>query len=446
MKSIPAQAGSRSLSRRRLLASAAGSLPNWMPRLAFRAAGEPARGDTLVCLFQRGGMDGLSAVVPYEERMYYDGRSVIAYAPPKAGDAKTSIRLDDRFALNPGMTGMKRIWDDGRLAIVHATGSPHGSRSHFDAMDYMERGTPGEKRVNTGWLGRHLGSTARATDSPFRAVGLGPALPQSLRGPIPAAALRSIADFHLQGRETELARFRTELEALWCGEDGFAEDARAAFEALDILERANPLGYSPENGAVYPETTLGQGLKQIAQLIKADVGLEVACIDVGGWDTHVNQAWNVDDPTRGQMFNLLSRLDQSIFAFHTDLGRRFEDPGITLITMSEFGRRVTQNAGNGTDHGEGSCMFIVSGAAVPGVHTAWPGLEPEEMADGENLAITRDYRDTLSEILVGRMGNGALFEVFPGHEPTFHGVVRARPDAPAPRIEVPKVYLPSVSA
>ena len=437
----------RNVSRRGLISSAAASLPSWMPRMAFRAKGAPARGDVLVCLFQRGGMDSLSAVIPYEERMYYDGRPVLAYARPSASNPKSSVRLDDRFGLNPGLKGMKRIWDEGQLAIVHATGSPHGSRSHFDAMDYMERGTPGEKAINTGWLGRHLSSTARATDSPFRAVGLGPALPQSLRGPIPAAALRSIADFHLQGRESELLRFRAELEKLWCADDGFAEDARATFDALDILERADPLSHSPENGAAYPDTSLGQGLKQIAQLIKADVGLEVACIDVGGWDTHTNQVWNGSDPTFGSMYNMLTRFDESISAFHTDLGRRFEDPGVTLVTMSEFGRRVTQNAANGTDHGEGGCMFIISGAAVPGVHTEWPGLEPDEMADGENLAITRDYRDTLSEILVRRMGNGALFDVFPGHEPTFHGVVRARADAPVPRTDAPpRVYLPNTQA
>lgn len=437
----------RSLDRRALLGRVASALPAWMPRLAFRPAGAPARGDVLVSIFQRGGMDGLSAVVPYQERAYYDLRPKIAFKAPTPGDAKTGLRLDDRFALNPGLTSLKQVWDAGQLAVVHATGAPHGSRSHFDAMDYMERGTPGEKRLNTGWLGRHLSSTARREDSPFRAVGFGAGLPLSLHGPVPATSLRSIADFHLQGRPQELGILRQQLASLWCGGDWFADDARATFEALAILESADPTRYAPENGAAYPESDLGQALKQVAQLIKADVGLEVACVDVGGWDTHVNQVWgNYDDPTRGMMYNLLRQMDDAIGAFWRDMGGRMVDPGITLVTMSEFGRRVGQNAGNGTDHGQGSCMFVVSGAAVPGVHADWPGLEPDQLADGEDLAITRDYRDTLAEILVNRLGNPDLYAVFPNHDATFHGVVRARADAPSPVTRAPRIYLPAAMA
>ncbi len=423
------------LSRRRLISSAAlagAGLPSWMPRLAFRSdRSGPAR-DVLVCLFQRGGMDGLSAVIPYEDERYYDLRPRIAFRAPRTGDASTIQPLTDQFGLAPALGGLRDIWDDSHLAVVHATGSPHGSRSHFEAMGYMERGSAGEKGLSTGWLGRHLSATAGEGDSPFRAIGFGAGLQQSLRGPIPAASLRSIADFHLKGREAELERYKRELESLWCAEDWLSEDTRATFEALDTLERADPEQYRPENGATYPETELGQGLKQIAQLIKADVGLEVACIDIGGWDTHVNQVWNNNDPNRGMMFNLLQRLDEAIFAFYRDLGPRFVDPGVTLVTMSEFGRRVAQNASNGTDHGEGSCMFIVSGAAERGVHTRWPGLAPEDLARGEDLAITIDYRDVLAELLLGRMGNGAFDRVFPGHAPLLHGVVRHRADAPDP--------------
>lgn len=434
----------RSLPRRELLGKVASALPAWMPRLAFRPAGTPPRGDILVSIFQRGGMDGLSAVVPYEERRYFDLRPKIAFNAPDVANAKSSLRLDDRFALNPALTSLKQVWDAGQLAVVHATGAPHGSRSHFDAMDYMERGTPGEKRLNTGWLGRHLSATARREDSPFRAVGFGAGLPQSLHGPVSATSLRSIADFHLQGRGEELGILREQLASLWCGGDWFADDARATLDALDILERADPLRYTPENGATYPATDLGQALKQVAQLIKADVGLEVACVDVGGWDTHVNQVYgNYNDPTRGMMYNLLRQLDDAIGAFWRDMGGRMVDPGVTLVTMSEFGRRVGQNAANGTDHGQGSCMFVVSGAAVPAVHTTWPGLEADQMADGEDLAITRDYRDTLSEILVNRLGNPDLYAVFPDHDPVFHGVVRARADAPQPRSQGPRIFLPS---
>lgn len=433
------------LTRRQALktsALAAAALPAWMPRLAFRQAGAPARGDTLVCIFQRGGMDGLSAVIPYQERRYYDTRPRIAFKAPNPSDPKTSLRLDDRFALNPALAGFKRIWDEGRLAVVHATGAPHGSRSHFEAMGYMERGTPGETRLSTGWLGRHLAATARQTDSPFRAIGFGGAVQEALRGPVPAAALRSIADFHLRGDTAELARFKAQLEALWCGQDWLAEDTRAVFSALDLLEKADPARHQPENGAVYPQTGLGQGLKQIAQLIKADVGLEVACIDMGGWDTHINQIWGNGDVTQGQMYNLLRQLDQAVTAFYLDIGGRWDDPGVTLLTMSEFGRRVAQNSGNGTDHGEGSCMFLVSGAAVQGVHGDWPGLEPENLALGEDLAITTDYRDILSELLVGRLLDGDLPAIFPGYQAQFHGVLRARAGAPAVRQPGAPLYLP----
>jgi uncharacterized protein (DUF1501 family) len=416
------------------LAAAGAALPSWMPRLAFRSPSQAARGDVLVVVFQRGGMDGLSAVIPYQERAYFDLRKTIAFRAPTPGDAKSAIRLDDRFALNPALAGLKGAWDDGRLAVVHATGSTDPTRSHFDAMDIMERGTAGGSGVTTGWLGRHLASTARQTDSPFRAIGWGPMLQQSLRGPIPAAALQSIADFHLQGRPQALAAFREQLRALYAGGDWFDETAEATFAALDLLETANPTQYQPANGASYPDTPFGQGLKQIAQLIKADLGLEVACIDLGGWDTHVNQVWaNYNDPTRGQMYNLLQQLDQGLTAFYRDLGGRFVDPGITVVTMSEFGRRVGQNAGNGTDHGHGNVMFVLSGAAVPGMHVDWPGLEPADLDDGD-LAITIDYRDVLAEIVAKRLGNSRLDEVFSGYPPRFRDVVRgpAGPAVPTP--------------
>jgi uncharacterized protein (DUF1501 family) len=434
-------------SRRRFLgqttmAAAAAALPSWTPRLAFRKAGVAPRGDILVCIFQRGGMDGLSAVVPYQEQRYYDTRPSIAFKGPTPGDPKAVLKLDDQFGLNPAFTGLKRIWDDGRLAIVHAVGSPDESRSHFDAMDYMERGSPGRKSLGSGWIGRHLSETAMANDSPFRAIGMGSLLQQSLRGEAPVASMQSIADFHLQGREGDLAAFRQSLEALYGGGDWFDEDARATFAALDLLERANPQQYRPENGAEYPQTGFGIGLSQIAQLIKADVGLEVACVDMGGWDTHTNQVWNAGDTTRGQMFNLLDQFSDAITAFYTDLGQRFVDPGITLVTMSEFGRRVAQNAANGTDHGHGNCMFIVSGAAVQGVHVDWPGLDTQYLSGGEDVPVTTDYRDVLGEILVRRLGDPYIDRVFPDYAPSFRGVVTPRADArPAMRRQL---HLPMV--
>lgn len=426
-------------------AAAAGALPSWMPRLAFRSADAVPRGDVLVCVFQRGGMDGLSAVIPYEERAYYDLRPALAIRAPKAGDAKSGRRLDDRFALNPAMSGLARLWDEGRLAVVHATGSPDESRSHFDAMDYMERGTPGERSVSTGWIGRHLEVTAARNGSPFRAVGMGDMLPLSLYGPVPAAALRSIVEFHLEG-DVDLATFEARLRGLYSSGDWFDQNALAAFEALAILERANPLQYRPDNGAAYPDSSFGRALAQVAQLIKADVGLEVACVDVGEWDTHAYQVWQGSrDPTDGVMTRLLGGFDAALAAFADDLGARMDESGVTVVTMSEFGRRVAQNGANGTDHGHGNCMFVLGGGVVKGVHTRWPGLEPENLSGGEDLAVTIDYRDVLAEIVAKRLANPALRAVFPGHNATMQGVVRARADMPASGGGDQPLYLPVVN-
>ena len=424
------------------LAGAGAALPQWTPRVAFRQAGQAPRGDIVVCVFQRGGMDGLSAVVPYQERGYFDTRPRIALKAPGAGGAGAVLDLDGQFGLSPAMSNLRRAWDDGKLAVVHAVGSADPTRSHFDAMDIMERGGAGVGGATTGWLARHLEVTAQDTDSPFRAVGFGSVLPQSLRGAFPATSLQSIADFHLQGRTAELDRFRAHLEQLYWSAEATDASARAAFDALDLLASADPLGYGPENGAQYPDTIFAQGLKQIAQLIKADVGLEVACLDTGGWDTHTSQVWgNSGDPTQGQMHNLLLRLDQALGAFLTDLGSRVVDPGVTLVTMSEFGRRVAQNSANGTDHGRGGAMFVLGGGVAPGVHTDWPGLDPEDLVDGD-LASTTDYRDVLGEILVKRLGNPAVDRVFPGHTPIFRGVVQARADAPAPI--APRLFMPAL--
>jgi uncharacterized protein (DUF1501 family) len=400
------------------------------------------RGDVLVCVFQRGGMDGLSAVIPYEERGYYDRRPALAIRAPRAGDAKSGRRLDDRFALNPAMSGLARLWDEGRLAVVHAVGSPDDTRSHFDAMDYMERGTPGERSISTGWIGRHLEVTAARNASPFRAVGMGDMLPLSLYGPVPAAALRSIAEFHLEG-DVDLAAFQVRLRGLYSSGDWFDQNALTAFEALAILERADPLQYRPDNGAAYPDSAFGRALAQVAQLIKADVGLEVACVDIGEWDTHAYQVWQgSSDATDGQMSRLLGGFDAALAAFAVDLGARMDDPGVTVVTMSEFGRRVAQNGANGTDHGHGNCMFVLGGGVVKGVHTVWPGLEPENLSGGEDLAVTIDYRDVLGEIVLKRLANAALGEVFPDHTATMQGVVQARADLPDGGQDGRQLYLP----
>ena len=396
--------------------------PRWMPRLAFRSPGQAdAPGDVLVCVFLRGGMDGLSAVAPYSEGAhYYDARPTLAV--PEPGRGSPSLDLDGRFAFHPALAPLWEIYGQGDLAVVHATGSVDPSRSHFDAMHFMEAGTPGVKTANTGWIGRHLQSAAWQNDSPFRAIGMGAMVPTSLRGPISPLSIRSIADFHFKGREDELRRLQSSLAALYTVEAPQAvleQQASLVFDAIQTLQSLDATGYRPAPGADYPEDEFGLGLRQIAQLIKADVGLEVACIDLGGWDTHENQG-----TLEGEFNQLLSTLAQGLSAFYQDLGERME--GISLVTMSEFGRRVEENASQGTDHGHGNIMFLMGGGVKGGqVFTRWPGLAPSALDDGD-LAITTDYRDVLAEIVALRLGNPALDQVFPAYTPTPLGLVEAR--------------------
>jgi len=391
--------------------------PNWMPSLAFANELNKAPGDVLVNIFLRGGMDGLSAVVPYfEGSNYYDAR------PTQAIAEQNLVVLDDRFALHPAMTSLKELYDDGSFGIIHATGSPDDSRSHFDAMQFMEYGTPGEKTIGTGWLGRHLKSAAWQNNSPFRAVGMGAMVAQSLRGPVTPLAIKSIADFHFKGRESELAKLQASLASLYQIDveekiDPLSSQAKLVFDTVELLQDLDARGYVTT--ANYPDTEFGLGLKQIAQLIKADVGLEVASIDLGGWDTHEGQG-TLD----GEFNTLLTELSQGLHAFYSDLSDYMQN--VSVVTMSEFGRTLAENGSSGTDHGHGNVMFVMGGGINGGqVHTDWPSLERSALADGD-LAITIDYRDVLSEIITGRLLNPELNQIFPKHSVNPLGIVKPR--------------------
>ncbi len=395
--------------------------PSWMPRMAFRSAQQAAPGDALVCIFLRGGMDGLSVVAPYADGAdYYDARPTIA-VPEPGGGGDAGLDLDGRFALHPALAPLKEIYDEGDLAIIHAAGSIDPSRSHFDAMRFMEYGTPGVKTTGTGWLGRHLQTAAWQNNSPFRAIGMGAMLQESLRGPVSPLSIQSIADFHFKGRRDELARQRQALSSLYAvaaPDNMLARQAGLVFETIDILQSLDANNYAPANGAVYPnDDEFGLGLRQIAQLVKADVGLEVACVDLGGWDTHENQG------TFGGAFNaLLDTLGQGLAAFYADLGDRMDH--VTVAVMSEFGRRVHENGSQGTDHGHGNAMFAMGGGVNGGqVFTDWPTLALDALDDGD-LAITTDYRHVLAEIVAGRLLNPALDAVFPDFTPSPLGLVQ----------------------
>jgi uncharacterized protein (DUF1501 family) len=293
---------------------------------------------------------------------------------------------------------------------VHACGSPDPTHSHFDGMDYMERGVPGDKRTATGWLGRHLQLTAGANDSPLRAVGMGGLLQMSLRGST-AISMSSIGAFHLREQPGNGQVVEAALRELY-GSDGALHGVAAqTFSVLESIDKHLKPDYKPAPGASYPESAFGRSLKEIAQLAKSDQGMEVACADIGGWDTHANEGG-----AEGQMAKLLGDLGQSLEAFVTDLHDQVNH--LTIVVMSEFGRRVKENASGGTDHGHGNCAFVIGGAVAGGkVYGQWPGLQPEQLYGPGDLQVTTDFRDILSEIVARRLGNTRTADVFPGYQP-----------------------------
>ena len=383
------------------------ALPAWMPRMAFAPQGVQPAGDILVVVFQRGGMDGISAVIPHGDPHYYENRSALAIPEPEDGSDKTGIDLDGFFGLHPSLRPLKDLWDEKTLALVHAVGSPDPTHSHFDAMDYMERGTPGEKSIPTGWIGRHLQTAPWQNESPFRAIGMGGVMQAALRGPIPVTTLKSISDFHLQGDVSQLTEIRARLESLYNLGSSLDGDAVETFNAVNILDKIDVNNYTPSGGAAYPETEFGMAMKQVAQIAKAEIGLEVACVDIGGWDTH-----NQQGQLEGELPTLLNEFSSGLASLYHDLGDRAKN--VTIVTMSEFGRRVKENASDGTDHGHGNCMFVLGGGVNGGkVYGQWPGLAPENLFDGIDLNITTDYRDVLGEVVEKRLKNPALVDVFP---------------------------------
>lgn len=376
-----------------------------------------ARGKTLICLFQRGAADALNVVVPHGEAAYYRLRPNIAIARPgSTSSGAGAIDLDGFYGLHPALAPLKPLWDLGILAPVHAVGSPSSTRSHFDAQDYMESGTPDQKGTRDGWVNRYLalkgtceeGCTRGVAPSPFRAVAMAQQTPRMLEGPSPTIAMNSLNEFSVRAAGPAVER----LEALY--RTGTADVIHAAggemFEAVKILRAANPQQYLPRNGATYPGSPFGQRLRQIAQLVKADVGLEVAFADVGGWDTHVNQGGST-----GQLAQRLDDFARSIASLVTDLGDRMAD--VTIMTMSEFGRTVRQNGSGGTDHGHAGALFVIGGD-VKGkkVYGRWPGLEPEQLYEGRDLGLTTDFRSVFGEVASRHLGASRIDVLFPGYD------------------------------
>ncbi|HET9424792.1 MAG TPA: DUF1501 domain-containing protein [Gemmatimonadaceae bacterium] len=396
-----------------------GLAPSFLRRSAFAAELAKgaatygnARGKVLICLFQRGAADALNMIVPHGDPSYYRLRPAIAVPRPSAGVAQAALDLDGFYGLHPSLAPIKQLWDIGLVAPVHAVGSPSSTRSHFDAQDYMESGTPDNKGTRDGWLNRYLateGTCESCKASPFRAVAMTAQTPRILDGKAPTVAMNNLDQFAVRTSGTQAER----LEALY--RTGSADVVHAAggemFEAVRALKAANPRQYTPRNGAEYPRSPFGQHLRQIAQLIKADLGLEIAFADVGGWDTHVNQGG-----VTGQLANRFDDFAKSIHALVTDLGDRMAD--VTIMTMSEFGRTARQNGNGGTDHGHASALFVIGGE-VKGkqVHGRWPGLAPEQLHEGRDLALTTDFRSVFSEVAARHLGARKLDSLFPGYGP-----------------------------
>jgi len=365
---------------------------------------------TLVAIFQRGAVDGLNMVVPFGESSYYDARPSIAVPKPAGTNADAAINLDGFFGLHPSFSGFKPLWDSKRLAIVHAAGSPDNTRSHFDAQDYMESATPGLKSTSDGWLNRYLQTKQDPEKSLFRAVSFTQTMPRVLQGKSPAIAMANLADFTIRAGKSS-SNVQGGFEAIYANNmtDSLAGMGRETFEAVNYLKKVNPAQYQPENGAQYPRNPFGNSLLQIAQLIKAGVGLEIAFTDIGGWDTHVNEG-----NSRGQLGNLLQTFSAAIAAFYQDLGQRMDD--VVLLTMSEFGRTVRENGNRGTDHGHANAMFVLGNSVRGGkVYGQWPGLKSDQLYEGRDLAMTTDFRDVFGEIASRHLGNKNLQSVFPGY-------------------------------
>jgi uncharacterized protein (DUF1501 family) len=380
------------------------AIPSFLTRAAFGAVEPNARTRRLVVIFQRGAADGLNIVVPHGERAYY------AMRPSINIPRKEVLDLDGFFGLHPSLASFQPLWDQRHLAIVHAAGSPDPTRSHFDAQDFMESGTPGLKATPDGWLNRALHSAPTTSDkSAFRAISLGPALPRILTGQERAVAVNNINEFGVGGRNPNAAPIANTFEAMYdqSVDSVLHGTGQETFDAVKMLKSADPAKYKPAPGADYPRGRFSDSLKQLAQLIKANLGVQVAFADIGGWDHHVNEG-----STQGQIANVLREFSQSLSAFWIDLGDLADDT--VVVTMSEFGRTARENGNRGTDHGHANVMFVMGGPVKGGkVYGQWPGLDQSQLYEGRDLALTTDFRRVVGEAVARHLGNDRLAQVFP---------------------------------
>lgn len=408
-----------------------GGLPTFIPRAALAATPKGGKKKILVSIFQRGAMDGLMAVQPQNDANLVKLRSGLIVPASSAG-REGLLNLDDRFGIHPAGSALHKLYQSKQLCVVHGIGSPDNTRSHFDAQDYMETGTPGRKGTANGWLNRAVGLLGHEA-TPFQSVSLTNALPRSLYGDYPSLAVGNLDEFKVQAGTAG----NQSLESLYSdlGADPKAKPnspsnqgdvgkmlkrkGTDAFEATRIVSTSEFRNYKPANGADYPKTNLGRSLRQVAQLIKAGVGLEIAFTEQGGWDTHVGQG-----TVQGTFSRQFRELSDSIAAFWTDLGDAYQDQ-VVLMTMTEFGRTVHQNGSNGTDHGRGSCMFVLGHNLKGGkVYGKVPELALENLEDKRDLPVTTDFRSLFTDVAEHHLGvgRGAASQLFPGYNGNTLGV------------------------
>jgi uncharacterized protein (DUF1501 family) len=406
-----------------VFAASIGGVPSFIARAAnSRKIWSPyKKNKILVCIFQRGAMDGLMAVTPFEDKYLQKVRPSLFMSAAKG--TRPLHDLDGRFGLHPSMNSFYNLFKENRLAIVHGVGSPNNTRSHFDAQDYMESGTPFSKGTSSGWLNRAVGLMGHESATPFQAVSITSSLPRSFYGDHPAVAISNLNDFAIQtkGNPMVAGKVSRSFEELYdqTSSDLLNRTGKESFEAMKMLKSAGSGTYKPSNGAEYPNTPLGNSLKQVAQLIRMDVGLEVAFAESGGWDTHFNQGAET-----GTFARNVGDLSNSITAFWTDMAAYQDD--VEIMTMTEFGRTVAQNGSNGTDHGRASCMFILGNDVKGGkVYGKVPELAPENLEDRRDLPVTTDFRAVFSEVATSHLklkDNGKLFPEWKG---TGLGVMRS---------------------
>ncbi len=402
-----------------------GGVPTFVAKAAnlVKAPGLFKKRKTLVCIFQRGAMDGLMAVTPFTDQYLKAARPTLFLSAAKGSSTNPLIDLDGAFGLHPSMSAFESVFKEGRLAIVHGIGSPNNTRSHFDAQDYMESGTPFNKGTSSGWLNRAVGLLGHDAATPFQAVSMTSSLPRSFYGDHPAVAISNLQDFSIQmkGNPMGTSMASKSFEDLYDQTTSslLKETGKESFDAVKMLQKIDVKNYKPANGVQYPNSALGNSLKQIAQLIKSDVGLEVAFAESGGWDTHFNQGRE-----NGIFARNVNDLSESITSFWTDMGTLQDD--VTVMTMTEFGRTVKQNGTGGTDHGRASCNFILGSDVAGGkVHGLVDTLAMENLEDGRDLKVTTDFRSVFSEVADKHLGINQDTMLFPEWNGKHIGMMKA---------------------